>query len=240
VISQFEGYCELRELDWDSYRDRYGDVSRTDRILEAEGDSTDRYQVTKQADVVMLFYLFSAEELAELLERMGYTYDKQLIPRTIEYYESRTAHGSTLSRVVHSWVYARSDRQRSWHLFGSALRSDVDDVQGGTTSEGIHLGAMAGTIDLIQRCYTGLELRRDRLILNPSIPDELGSLEFAVRYRGRAVRLEFTPETATVSVDPVGDRPVVVDCKGEVVSVPPGGKVDFVLRPAPERSARNR
>ena len=29
------------------------------------------------------------------------------------------------------------------------------DTQGGTTKEGIHLGAMAGTIDILQRCYTG-------------------------------------------------------------------------------------
>ena len=37
VISQFEGYGELAELDWDGYRDRYGDIRRLDRILEAEG-----------------------------------------------------------------------------------------------------------------------------------------------------------------------------------------------------------
>jgi alpha,alpha-trehalase len=229
VISQFEGYDQLLELDWEHYRERYGDISRTDRILEAEGDSTDRYQVTKQADVSMLFYLFTAEELEELLERMGYGYDKELIPRTIEYYERRTAHGSTLSRVVHSWVHARRDRERSWHLFRDALRSDVDDIQGGTTAEGIHLGAMAGTIDLIQRCYTGLELRRDVLRLNPSIPDELGTLAFAVRYRGRAVRLEFTKTSARVSVDPVGARPIVVDCKGETVEIAPGAAYEFRL-----------
>jgi hypothetical protein len=29
--------------------------------------------------------------------------------------------------------------------------------QGGTTAEGIHLGAIAGTVDLLQRCYSGLE-----------------------------------------------------------------------------------
>ena len=37
VISQFEGYERLVELDWDRYRDTYGDIDRLDRILEAEG-----------------------------------------------------------------------------------------------------------------------------------------------------------------------------------------------------------
>ena len=44
----------------------------------------------------------------------------------------------------------------------------MTDTQGGTTAEGIHLGAMAGTVDLIQRVHTGLETRGDTLILNPS------------------------------------------------------------------------
>ncbi len=34
-----------------------------DRILKAEGDDPDRYKVAKQADAVMLFFLFSDEEL---------------------------------------------------------------------------------------------------------------------------------------------------------------------------------
>ncbi|NEB72660.1 hypothetical protein G3I39_37140, partial [Streptomyces fulvissimus] len=52
VISQFDGYGELRELDWDGYRAKYGDIRRLDRILEAEGDTVDRYQASKQADVL--------------------------------------------------------------------------------------------------------------------------------------------------------------------------------------------
>jgi trehalose/maltose hydrolase-like predicted phosphorylase len=35
VISQFEGYADLSELDWEHYRRRYGDIQRLDRILES-------------------------------------------------------------------------------------------------------------------------------------------------------------------------------------------------------------
>ena len=51
--------------------------------------------------------------------------------------------------------------------FQQVLMSDVADIRGGTTAEGIHIAAMAGSIDLLQRCFTGLETRGDRLILNP-------------------------------------------------------------------------
>jgi alpha,alpha-trehalase len=70
VISQFEGYERLAELDWDAYRARYDNIGRLDLILEAEADSPNRYKLTKQADTLMLFYLLSAEELREALCRI--------------------------------------------------------------------------------------------------------------------------------------------------------------------------
>ena len=66
IISQFEGYEELEELDWDAYRAKYGNIQRLDRILRAEGDDPDRYKLAKQADTVMLFFLFSDERAAAI------------------------------------------------------------------------------------------------------------------------------------------------------------------------------
>jgi alpha,alpha-trehalase len=191
-ILQFEGYQDLRELDWARYRRKYGDVHRIDRILEAEGDTTNAYKVSKQADALMLFYLFSTQELTELFARLGYALTPQMVHRTIEYYMRRTTHGSTLSRVVHAWVLARSDRKRSWRLFRLALDSDISDVQGGTTPEGIHVGAMAGSVDLMQRCYTGIEARADVLHLDPRLPRELRGLRLSLRYRRQVLDLELT------------------------------------------------
>ncbi|MDD5447895.1 MAG: trehalose-phosphatase, partial [Actinomycetota bacterium] len=138
IISQFEGYDDLMEFDWEGYRKRYGNIQRLDRILEAEGDTTNRYKVSKQADVLMLFYIFSAEELGEMFEQLGYRWEPSIIPRNIDYYLRRTSNGSSLSWIVHSWVAARSDRHESWELFNIALLTDFVDIQGGTTPEGIH------------------------------------------------------------------------------------------------------
>ena len=144
IISQFDGYHQLEEFDWERYRKKYVNIQRLDRILEAEGDTTNRYKISKQADVLMLFYLFSSDELRTLFRRLGYTFQYETIPENITYYLNRTSHGSSLSRVVHSWVTARSDREKAWMLFEEGLRVDITDAQLGTTAEGIHLGAMAG------------------------------------------------------------------------------------------------
>jgi len=227
IVSQFEGYERLEEFDWDGYRERHGDIQRLDRILEAEGDTPNRYKASKQADVVMLFYLFSAEELRGIFEHMGYGFDAELIPKNIDYYMARTSHGSTLSRIVHSWVLARSDRAESWQLFQQALKSDVTDIQGGTTPEGVHLGAMAGTVDVIQRCHTGIEIRDDVLWLNPCLPEALKEIRLRVRYHGHWVRLHVTGEKLTVCFEHGRSGPAKIGFGDEVYSFAEGDCREF-------------
>lgn len=227
IISQFEGYGDLEEFDWEAYRKKYQDIQRLDRILEAEGDSPNCYKLSKQADVLMLFYLLSAEELEELFSRLGYEFDRDMIPRNIEYYMKRTAHGSTLSRVVHSWVLARSQRELSWHLFKEALESDISDVQGGTTAEGIHLGAMAGTVDLLQRCYTGLETRGDMLRLNPFLPNDLRSIQFEIVYRQHRLKLRVANDSVEVYTEPRAAGPVTIAYRDQVLELEPGESAEL-------------
>ena len=58
------------------------------------------------------------------------------------------------------------------------------DLQAGTTAEGIHTGAMAGTVDLMQRAYTGWESRDGTLCFNPCLPRKVEALHLRMRYRG--------------------------------------------------------
>ncbi|MEA2086061.1 MAG: trehalose-phosphatase [Chloroflexota bacterium] len=229
IISQFEGYDKLKEFDWEGYQKKYGNIHRLDRILEAEGDTPNRYKLSKQADVLMLFYLLSADELGKLFRRLNYPFEYETIPRNVEYYLKRTVHGSTLSRVVHAWVLARSKRELSWHLFKEALESDVSDIQGGTTSEGIHLGAMAGTVDLIQRCYTGIETRQDRLQLNPYLPNDLKEIQFDILYRQHWLNLHLTSNRLVVSARPCAAAPITIGFREDTFELQPGDTLQFDL-----------
>jgi trehalose/maltose hydrolase-like predicted phosphorylase len=231
IISQFEGYERLAELDWEAYRARYGNIQRLELILEAENDSANRYKLSKQADVLMLFYLFSAEELREVLEHLGYSLEPEAIPRNVAYYDCRSTHGSTLSRVVHAWVLARSDRPRSMRYYAEALQSDVSDIQQGTTREGVHLGAMAGTVDLVQRVSTGIEATRDVLRLNPRLPEELERLDMRIRYRGHTLDLKLTRDSLTVRGRERGPAPVRLVCRDEACVFTGGSTRVFALAP---------
>lgn len=230
IISQFEGYDQLEELDWDGYRRKYGDIQRLDRILEAEGDTTNRYKASKQADAVMLFYLFTPEELGELFRMMGYLFDPGLISANIEYYLKRSSNGSTLSNIVHSWVLARSDRAGSWDLFNQALESDVEDIQGGTTHEGIHLGAMAGTVDILQRCYTGIGFSEDMITFDPLLPVNLERLSMMIKYRGNWFDIDITQERMAISSRELEDGAIRIGFRGAVHDIKRGGRLELPMQ----------
>lgn len=225
VISQFSGYADLLELDWERYRG----ARRLDRALEADGDDVNRYRASKQADVLMLCYLLDAEELTQTLQRLGYPPPPDLIPRTIAYYLARTSHGSTLSAVVHSWVLARTDRAGSWQFFAEALTGDIKDVQGGTTAEGIHLGAMAGTLDLVQRCYLGLEVRDGGLYLDPLLPARLGTVSLPVLVHGAWVAVDAYCDRVCVSRTGKGPESIRVTVREQVLQLGRGESRTFIL-----------
>jgi trehalose/maltose hydrolase-like predicted phosphorylase len=230
IISQFEGYEDLAELDWDAYRERYGNIQRLDRILRAEGDDPDRYKLAKQADTVLLFFLFPEHELRRLFERLGYEYTPDMAQKNIEYYDARTSHGSTLSFIAHAGVMADMDPEGSWDRYMTALTSDVDDVQGGTTKEGIHMGVMSGTLDLIQRAYLGSEIRDEVLYFDPKETERLDGLALAMRFRGAPLEVSLSRAELTVAAQPDGvNRPVRVGVGDEVHELCAGDTATFTL-----------
>ena len=233
VLTQFEGYEQLLEFDWEGYRERYGNIARLDRLLEAEGDSTNRYQLAKQADVLMLFFLLSHDELRELLAGLGYQVSEEQLARTVTYHLERTSHGSTLSGVVSAWVLARYQPEEAWRFLQHALESDVADVQGGTTAEGIHLGAMAGTVDLMLRCLTGLRARGPVLRFEPALPPQVKRLRFSVHYRHHRLDVALAQDHLQISSRPGEGRPIQVLVHDEAIQLVPGARHEFSLKQRP-------
>lgn len=223
VISQFEGYGDLAELDWQHYRDQYGDIRRMDRILEAEGRDVTSYQVSKQADVLMLLYLLPRQELHDVMDRLGYPLSAAIIRRTVDYYLTRTCHGSSLSAIVHAWGLTSLDPDRALSFLHEAVHSDLGDaMQTSTTAEGIHLAAMAGSVDLIQRCFTGLSVSRDVLRFRPRWPSGLGVLRMPLWYHEYRLTVEVSAAGLVVSVDQGPGRGVTIRCFGHTRLLRPG------------------
>ena len=109
------------------------------------------------------------------------------------------------------------------------MQSDIADIQGGTTPEGIHLGAMAGVVDLMQRAYTGLEVRGHVLYFNPHLPRELGRLLLRIRYRFHSLKLELTPKQLKIEALEGPAGPIQVGVKGKIFELKMGESKEVKL-----------
>jgi trehalose/maltose hydrolase-like predicted phosphorylase len=148
---------------------------------------------------VMLFYLFRQDELKRIFDYLGYPYTPETLRNTVTYYDARTSYGSTLSFLVFAGVFAEIDLAASWQRYLVALESDVGDVQGGTTAEGIHMGVMSGTLDLLQRGYLGEVIRDGALSFAPKAMSQLRDLTLPIRFRGLSLEVALERERLRVS-----------------------------------------
>lgn len=201
IISQFDGYFRLKELDWNKYRAKYKNIQRMDRILKAEGESPDDYKVSKQADALMFFYLVPFSEIEDIFRRLGYNFERSMLRKNFEYYVKRTSHGSTLSKVICCFIaHLLGGTKESWQWFHEVLESDIFDAQGGTTSEGIHTGLMGGSIDIALRAFAGISTLENIIKINPNLPKNWQRVKLRLHYRERWFSLTITKNQVTILI----------------------------------------
>lgn len=221
VMNQFDGFENLRSFHISQLPPslRHG---RVDWALEADGESADDYQVCKQADTLTLFYLLPEAEIAALFSRLGYVYRREMLLRAADYYIDRSTHNSSLSQVVYAGALAYADSDRSWDFFRKSLATDLEALRGESTAEGVHLGAMGGTIDILQRCYVGIDVSVDGLRVAPAMPLALGEVELSLLYKGQHLHAYAGPEGVQLQSDGKNENTITVITNTECVVLAPG------------------
>ena len=216
IIAQYEGYFDLKELDWDAYREKYKNIYRMDRLLKSEGKSADDYKVAKQADTLMTFFNLEKDEVDEILKNLDYKLPEDYLEKNLEYYLARTSHGSSLSRVVHGQLANMIDHEElSWELYQDALGSDYIDVQGGTTGEGIHTGVMASTVMVTLTNYAGLNLHHKILEISPKLPKHWKSMDFQTQFRDVSYHFNITHQ----GVEMTAESDTIIKVNGQEIEL---------------------
>ncbi|GIZ50135.1 hypothetical protein NCCP691_01490 [Noviherbaspirillum aridicola] len=228
VISQFEGFERLEPFDPDCLPPHLAG-ERTDWALRALGRNPDEFQVTKQADVLALFYLLGEDEVTGMLRRLGYAFGREDILRTARYYLPRTVHRSSLSRVVYCGALARLDPAQSWDFWLHALETDLNPLKGESVQEGVHLGAMGSTIDILQRRYLGISATPQGLRIDPAPPPGLGRVSLGLRYRGLRLQAETRDGCLAITADGGNAGPLHLLRGEERIALSPGECVEMPL-----------
>ncbi|MGK0741077.1 glycoside hydrolase family 65 protein [Leucobacter sp. Z1108] len=168
-----------------------------------------RFQVLKQADVVLAMLLASDE----------FTTDEKR--RNFEYYDALTTGDSTLSAVVQSIIAAEVGYQDlAYSYFDQALRVDLDDLHG-NAGDGVHIASTGGVWMALVHGFAGMRDVGRKLEFDPRLPDHWGGLRFKLAWRGQVLGVELAPARISFTLLD-GDQPLRVQVRGEEVVVEPG------------------
>ncbi|MEI5584408.1 MULTISPECIES: glycoside hydrolase family 65 protein [unclassified Agromyces] len=177
-----------------------------------------RFQVLKQADVVLALYLqgdrFSTEEkLADF-----------------EYYDPLTTGDSTLSAVVQSIIAAEVGyHELALRYFRSALFVDLADLHH-NAADGVHVASTGGVWAGLVSGFGGFRDHNGRFTFDPRLPDGWERLSFRLTLRGTRIRVDLTSEAIRFTVEAgEADAAVPLEVRGERIVVTPGAPIVVAL-----------
>ena len=153
IIAQFEGYLDLEYLDLTKYK-------ASSEVLTIYNDFSPEqincYQVSKQGDLVVLFYLLE-DLFPEDIKRKNYLF-----------YEERTLHDSSLSKCTHGVVANDLGMHEQAYRFYQGA-STVDLGQEMKSSDaGIHSAAMGGIWQVAVLGFGGVRVCGGQLRIHPA------------------------------------------------------------------------
>ena len=88
---------------------------------------------------------------------------------------------------------------------------------------------MAGTVDMVHRCYTGFEPRDDKLHFAPALPPDVRRLRVSIRYRQQRIVVSIEEGRLILESMPSRAAPVTVSCGGEERALRPGERLEYDL-----------
>jgi|GEM_PF-32847 kojibiose phosphorylase len=187
-IEQFEGFCDLEDINLQDYEPRTRSIQA---ILGIDG--ANKRQVLKQPDVLMLLYL--------MRQWQEFPYSANCLKVNWNYYASRTdiTYGSSLGPAIHAVLAADlGDSQTAYHYFMQAALVDLENARG-NAAEGIHGACAGGAWQAIVFGFAGIRVQDNQLIATPHLPAHWRRLAFKLQWHGTEYPFEFRNSFADVT-----------------------------------------
>ena len=203
VIPQDRTYLTLKDIDLTKYKKQQnvGSIYR-----DYNQEQITHMQVSKQADILIMFLLLENQFSAEVKTANW------------NYYEPRTLHDSSLSLSTHC-ILANDmgNRELAYELFCKAAAIDVGPNMK-TSDAGIHAASLAGVWQSVVFGFGGVRMLDGKLRLNPALPAGWRSLEFYICWQGQKLRVRLTHDSIEL-VNLAGTRPVELAIFGSACTV---------------------
>ena len=184
-----------------------------------------RFQVLKQADVVLAMHLH------------GDRFTMEQKRANFEYYDPITTGDSSLSAIVQCIIAAEVGyHQIAMSYFHQSLMVDLADLHHNTV-DGLHTASAGGVWSTLTFGFAGMSDRNGRLSFDPRLPVDWPYLRFRICWHGSRLLVEVTQDQLAVTMlepgEPevalrVRDVDVVVsaDCPAKVPLADQGPRID--------------
>ena len=148
-----------------------------------------RFQVLKQADVVLALFL------------QGHEFTPAEKRRDFEYYDALTTGDSTLSAVVQAIMAAEVGyHDLANQYFMTALFVDLADLHG-NTADGVHVASTGGIWGALVNGFGGMRDHGGRLTFNPRLPKDWERLTFRLTVRHSLMRVDLEQQRMTFTIE---------------------------------------
>lgn len=193
LIPQDDSYLNLKEIDLTKYKNQ--EKLRT-IYLDYNAEQINELQVTKQADILLLFYLLNQTFLREDINITN-----SIMKANFQYYESRTLHDSSLSLATHS-ILANDigDTELAYSLFRKSTEIDLGPKMN-TSNDGIHAASIGGIWKAAVFGFAGVRLKDGRLTINPRLPKEWKRMKFSIHWQGQPITISLTSTNLCIHVE---------------------------------------
>lgn len=202
VLPQDDTYLSKQIIDLTEYKN---DPQVGTLFHEYNLDQVNQMQVTKQADILLLLFLF--EDL--------FPKEEKLI--NWNYYEPKTLHDSSLSLSTHAILAADLGKlEESYELFKQALAIDMGENMH-SSNEGIHAASLGGIWQMTVFGYGGIRCLNGKLRIEPHLPEAWNNLTYGIVWQNNPLIVEVSKEQMTITNQ--GEQEVTFEAFGSTYSV---------------------
>lgn len=184
VVPQDDTYLDKKIIDLTKYKNQkhVGSIFE-DYNLEQVNDM----QISKQADIMILFYLLENKFSTEV-KRANWNY-----------YEPKTLHDSSLSLSSHCVLAAdMDDLSLSYELFQRATQIDLGPNMK-SSDHGMHTASIGGLWQSVVCGFGGIRMLGGELRIDSKLPGNWDELSFPVYWKGDRLKVKVTKTDISVT-----------------------------------------
>lgn len=200
VLPQDATYLTLKDIDLTKYKKQahVGGIYK-----DYNQEQITKIQVSKQADVMVLFYLL--EEL----------FPHEVKLASWNYYEPRCLHDSSLSLSTHSVLACDiGDTELGYEMFQKACLIDLDNANPHSSDAGIHAASYGGLWQCVVYGFGGVRMLGGKLRICPNLPKAWSKLSYTILWKGQKLAVTVTTNRVIIANETKA-KPVTLEVWGK-------------------------